>query len=104
MCLIRGYSYKPEKEDGGMKAVYYPRGVWLRYAFLTVLATILYYLLHILTLPLGSRKEASKRQRQPIDEKKAETRMKMIYLVSPSISFSSLAWIARPSRRSGVYG
>jgi coenzyme F420-0:L-glutamate ligase/coenzyme F420-1:gamma-L-glutamate ligase len=57
ICLIRGFAYQPEKEEGGMKIVFYPRGVVLRSAVLVVFATVFYYLLHVLTLPFGSRKQ-----------------------------------------------
>ena len=56
MCLIRGFVYEPEKEEGGQKILSYPRGVLARCAIFIVFATIFYYFLHVLTLPLGSRK------------------------------------------------
>ena len=71
ICLIRGFAYKPEKEEGGMKVVAYPRGVLLRSVFLIALATVFYYLLHILTLPFASSKKTSERLGQIPDEKKA---------------------------------
>lgn len=69
LCLVRGFAYNPEKEEGGMNVVAYPRGVLLRGAFLIAITTVFYYVLHILTLPFGPRKEANKRQTP--DEKKA---------------------------------
>ena len=56
ICLIRGFAYNPEKEEGGIKILSYPRGVLVRSAFFVVSATFFYYLLHVLSLPLGTRK------------------------------------------------
>ncbi len=70
ICLIRGYEYSSESEEEGMKAVFYPRGTMLRSALLVVLATVFYYLLYVLTLPFGPRKETNQRH-QIQNEKKA---------------------------------
>jgi coenzyme F420-0:L-glutamate ligase / coenzyme F420-1:gamma-L-glutamate ligase len=57
ICLIRGFEYKPEIEEGrGIKILSYPAGVMSRSILFVALATLFYYLVHVLILPLRSSK------------------------------------------------